>query len=95
MQPASSKSRLRKPSRELVPELLLLGVLSQERIMLPNGRIMQADIIEYQEERYLMRAQDAGRWYDERAAGTPEAGIGREFQDWQVEAELLHWEAVK
>ena len=65
--------------KELVPELLLLGTMEREEIMLDDGSLLVADIIEFKKEKYVVNIVSKEQWYDGRSASDPPSNVGEEM----------------
>ena len=54
------------PTPDMIPELILLGTLEKQEIMLDSGRLMKVDVIAYEGKEYIMKVTDGGHWRDKR-----------------------------
>ena len=50
-------------SKEMLPELLLLGTLEHREISLDTGKMVSMDVVEYAGKYYVMKVEEVGRWF--------------------------------
>lgn len=48
-------------SPDIIPELIMLGVLEHVELPLDNGKLVALDVIRYGHRNYVMKVQDKGK----------------------------------
>ena len=74
-----------RPTKDLVPELMFLGELSFEDVLLADGRSFKVHVITYKGEKYVMKQEKGERWFDKRGSGA-ESPFGADERNYEYNA---------